>query len=355
MNYGIKNESQILLDDAISCVKIFLSAEGNLIAALSKLDQENVHLELDLRSLRALAMSALGLSEDHAGNFVAIAKKSAEVPTLLTEIQSGRVSVSNARTLLPILSPENQQKWLSSACVLSKKQLQKEIAGEYPRQAPVEESMRYVSAERLQLKCGVSEELSEQIRRVQYLESSKQGKAVNIEGAIEAAVDSYLDRHDPLEKASRARKRAEKKAEQQNVPQAVSKDSPVKHVDPHFIPAALHHAMTLRDGDQCTETLKNGLRCPERRWLHGHHIIPAYLGGKTELSNLRTLCSFCHKRLHRLAGTPPWRPALNSETPDEASILPPNFATRTSHGRPEWRPTRRSGKTEAVRSSGDRG
>jgi hypothetical protein len=253
-------------------------------------------------------MSVLGLSEDHAGNFVAIAKKSAEVPTLLTEIQSGRVSVSNARTLLPILTPENQEKWLSSACVLSKRQLQKEIARALPRQAPVEESMRYVSAERLQLKCGVSEELSNQIRRVQDLESSRQGKAVNIEGAIEAAVDNYLDRHDPLEKAKRAQRNAEKRAEvkveQLNVPQAVSKDVPVKHVDPHFIPAAIHHAMTLRDGDQCTEILKNGSRCPERRWLHGHHIVHVHLGGKTVLSNLRTLCSFCHKRLHRLAGTP---------------------------------------------------
>jgi 5-methylcytosine-specific restriction endonuclease McrA len=309
MSCGIKNKSQILLDDAISCAKIYLSAEGSLIAALMKLDQENVHRDLDLRSLRALAMSVLGLSEDVAGNFVAIAKKSTEVPALLTEIQSGRVSVSNARTLLPILTLENQLKWLSSACALSKRKLQKEIAREYPRQAPVEESMRYVSAERLQLKCGVSEDLGNQIRRVQDLESSKQGKAVSIEGAIEAAIDHYLDRNDPLEKAKRAQRRAEKR----NVPQGVSKDVPPERKDvpvpkdPHFVPAGLHHAMTLRDGDQCTEILKNGSRCPERRWLHGHHIIPVHLGGKTELSNLRTLCAFCHKRLHRLAGIPSFR------------------------------------------------
>jgi hypothetical protein len=311
MSYGIKNESQILLDDAKYCAEIFLSAEGNLIAALTKLDQGNVHRELDLRSLKALAISVLRLSEDAAGNFVAIAKKSSEVPTLLTEIRSGRVSVSNARTLLPILTPENQQKWLSSACVLGKRQLQKEIARAYPRLAPVEESLRYVSAERLQLKCGVSEELSEQIKRVQDLESSKQGKAVNIEGAIAAAVDSYLDRHDPLEKAKRAQKRAETKVEKRNVPQAVSKDVPAANIDPHFGPAALGHAVTLRDGDQCTEIQKDGSRCPERRWLHAHHIVHVHLGGMTELSNLRILCNFCHKRLHRLVGTPSFR---SSET-----------------------------------------
>jgi hypothetical protein len=315
MSYGIKNKSQILLDDAISCAKTYLSAEGNLIAALTKLDQENVHRDLDLRSLRALAMSVLGLSEDVAGNFVAIAKKSSEVPTLLTEIRSGRVSVSNARTLLPILTSENHQKWLSSACVLSKRHLQKEIAREFPRQAPVEESMRYVSAERLQLKCGVSEELSEQIRRVQDLESSRQGKAVNIEGAIEAAVDGYLDRHDPLEKAKRAQKRAEKRS----VSQAATEDVPASQ-DPHFVPAAIHHAMTLRDGDQCAEILKTGSRCPERRWLDGHHIIPVHLGGGTVLSNLRTLCSFCHKRLHRLAGTPSFRPFSANVTRDRLTL-----------------------------------
>jgi hypothetical protein len=169
--------------------------------------------------------------------------------------------------------------------------------------------MRYVSAERLQLKCGVSEELSQQIRRVQDLESSKQGKSVNIEGAIEAAVGDYLDRHDPLEKAKRALKRAEKR----NVLQAATKDVPLQGkdvpapTDPHFVPAALHHAVTLRDGDQCTEIQKDGSRCPERRWLHAHHVVHVYLGGKTELSNLRTLCSFCHRQLHRLAGTPSFR------------------------------------------------
>jgi hypothetical protein len=129
--------------------------------------------------------------------------------------------------------------------------------------------MRYVSAERPQLKCGVSEELSEQIRRVQDLESSKQGKAVNIEGALEAAVSNYLERNDPLEKAKRAQRRAEKR----NVSQAATKDVPLARKD---VPAA--------NVDP--------------------YFIPVYLGGKTVLSNLRTLCSFCHKRLHRLAGTP---------------------------------------------------
>jgi 5-methylcytosine-specific restriction endonuclease McrA len=301
----LNDKHKALLDHAVVCAGNYLSAEGNLIAALMPLEQEQVHRRLDFRSLKALAMSLMNLSDDVAANFIAISRKSVEVPALLTEIKAGRISVSNARTVLPILTPENQQKWLSSACTLSKLQLQKEIAREFPRQAPVAESMRYVSAERLQLKCGVSEELSNQIRRVQDLESSKQGEAVNIEGAIEAAVGSYLDRHDPLEKAKRAQKREETRVATKGVP-LQRKDVPVSK-DPHFVPAGLHHAVTLRDGDQCTEILKNGSRCPERRWLHAHHIVHVYLGGKTELSNLRTLCSFCHRRHHRLAGTPSYR------------------------------------------------
>jgi hypothetical protein len=240
-------KSQKLLDDAIVCADHYLSAEGKLIASIMKLDRENVHCDFDFRSLRALAMSRLRLSEDVAGNLIAIGRKSVEVPALLAEIYAGRISVSNARTLLPILTPENHQKWLASACALSKRQLQKEIAREHPRQAPVEESMRSASAERLQLKCGVSEELSEQIRRVQDLESSKQGKPVKIEGAIEAAIGEYLERNDPIEKAKRALKRAEKR----NVPQGVSKDVPLQRKDvplsqdPHFVPAALEFEDSL--------------------------------------------------------------------------------------------------------------
>ena len=306
---GFENEqtAQVIVNQGIAEAANYRRSESRLISNLMKLAAGRLYKYVECKSLRVVAISKYGLSPDVAETLITIARKCNDIPELFPELQAGRLTLSNARMILPILKPDNQAKWISSACLMSKRQLQKEIAKEFPRQAPVEESLRYVSAERLQLKCGVSEKLSEQIRRVQDLESSRQSKPVNIEGAIEAAICVYLDRLDPLEKALRAQKRANRHATTQRVSKPVpppEKPVPPKKIDPHFIPAALKHAVTLRDGDQCTRPLEDGSRCPERRWLDTHHVVPIYLGGKTELDNLTTLCKSCHSWLHWQAGTP---------------------------------------------------
>ena len=38
--------------------------------------------------------------------------------------------------------------------------------------------------------------------------------------------------------------------------------------------------------------------CHATRNLHVHHVVPLSKGGTNNLSNLRTLCEDCHKRLH---------------------------------------------------------
>lgn len=46
-----------------------------------------------------------------------------------------------------------------------------------------------------------------------------------------------------------------------------------------------------RDGNTCGN-------CGNTTNLHVHHIVPLSKGGTNNLSNLRTLCSSCHKKLH---------------------------------------------------------
>ena len=38
--------------------------------------------------------------------------------------------------------------------------------------------------------------------------------------------------------------------------------------------------------------------CKSNKNLHVHHIVPLSRGGSNNLSNLRTLCEDCHKKLH---------------------------------------------------------
>lgn len=49
-----------------------------------------------------------------------------------------------------------------------------------------------------------------------------------------------------------------------------------------------------RDGYACRTP-----NCPNRLWLHAHHIVFFYRGGATVPSNLVVLCPSCHRALHR--------------------------------------------------------
>jgi len=64
------------------------------------------------------------------------------------------------------------------------------------------------------------------------------------------------------------------------------------------IPAAIQHAVNLRDQRRCVERLPDGKRCNERRWTDIHHIRLVSEGGEHTPGNLVTLCSAHHKLAH---------------------------------------------------------
>ena len=54
------------------------------------------------------AVDRLKLSESTALNFINVARKAVQVPALQAEIRAGHVSVSKARKIVPVLTPQNQ-------------------------------------------------------------------------------------------------------------------------------------------------------------------------------------------------------------------------------------------------------
>ncbi|MCK9996210.1 MAG: HNH endonuclease [Candidatus Krumholzibacteria bacterium] len=56
----------------------------------------------------------------------------------------------------------------------------------------------------------------------------------------------------------------------------------------------LRRLVLARDGYRC-----QGPGCGHTRFLEIHHRIPVALGGRTEMENLVTLCSGCHRGLHQ--------------------------------------------------------
>ncbi len=65
-----------------------------------------------------------------------------------------------------------------------------------------------------------------------------------------------------------------------------------QYQDPTRLDENLRTACLMRDGYQCQQCAKKGIR------LQAHHVIFRKHGGKDTLTNLLTLCESCHHKLH---------------------------------------------------------
>lgn len=314
---------QSLHEKAVQIYKSYLRAESDLIAVLQEIDECRGYRELQCKSLFEYATQCLKLSESVSYNLITIARKSREVPKLQEMIQKREMTVSNARMIAPVLTSQNQEKWLSAAASLSKRDLEKEIAKTSPELA-VQERVRFVAHERLEVKIGISEALHQRLKHVQDLLSSRLGENADLEKTLEALVDFYIEKKDPVEKARRSKTRQDKgnelkKTEQpeahhskseaqkteivfmaQPVPGQVRAQAQAR-TQQRYIPARLEHAIRLRDQGRCGYKNANGQRCDERRWLDIHHITPLSHGGSTTFENLTLLCRGHHQLLHHQA------------------------------------------------------
>ena len=201
---------QILHEKALSSIRDYLRSESELITILQEMDQCRGYREFGARSLFEYATKVLGLSESVTLNLTSVARKAIEVPALKQMIAEKKMTISNARSIVPILTPENQDRWLKSASQLSKRELEREIAKDFPRQA-IQESLKPVSAERYELKLGISAQLQAQLKQSQDLIASKRKKAVNLEETLEVLVHAYLEQEDPMKRAERMESQKQKR------------------------------------------------------------------------------------------------------------------------------------------------
>ncbi len=301
---------QSLHQKALLAAKYFHQSESSLIDILQELDDKKLFIHMGFASLFDYAIKALKLSESNASNFITVARKSKSVPELKAAIKSQAITVSKARKITPVLTPNNSAHWLELAKTLPKEKLEKEVAKVRP-QTLTPERAKYVSETRLELKMGVSENLMAKLKRAQDLISQSTRKAASFEEVLEVALTQYLERNDPVEKARRnylpqTNNTLPTLAEHQTL---LLKE---EHVPGHTkIPvqassfkkrtplvAATRHQVQLRDKGQCVYVNSQGERCDNRRWVEIHHKLPVAKGGGNHPENLMTPCHSHHRRVH---------------------------------------------------------
>jgi hypothetical protein len=282
-----------LLLHAETAAQNYIHAKIILLQAIQAIERNSAFLVWGFTSLYDFATQKLGLTEDVAYMMIAVGRKALEIPALQHALEKEGLHLSKAKRIVPLLTEENASHWIARAKSLSKSELEKEIAQASPAHA-VNERASWVAPDRLHLQCGVSELMMEKIRRVQDLESQRTSSVCTIEQALQAAVESYLEKHDPLRKAERFERR-----------ERVRKVGPGRKLRKQQarlgrlpLNARLRHSLVRRDEGRCVELLPSGARCTNRRWLEVHHTQSIADGGTNTLSNLKTLCYAHHRMKH---------------------------------------------------------
>lgn len=279
---------QALHDKALSLAKRFRSMETELLDVLIEVEAQLAYLPLGYDSLFSYCENCLKLTRSQSYAFMAIAKKSKEIPELKIAVQEKEMTFSNARKLVSVITAENKDTWMEKGRNLSQKDLEIEIAKVSPR--VVTENIRPVSGEEFELRVGFDSEMKSDLTRIKAL--LKTGSAKE---AFKAMMKDYLKHHDPIEKAKR-----EKQITAKPVTQAMpSEVGARRNVASRYIPRNIFHEVQRRDRGKCQFKAASGHICESSFGVEIHHLQPWSYGGKHETENLLTLCRSHHTYWHR--------------------------------------------------------
>ena len=269
---------QKIHETALQAAQDFRSCESRLVEALMRVDEKEVFRHLGYPSLFRYAVDALRLTEAVAYALIQVARTANQVPELKSEVESGSLSVFKAKKICAVLKrsePEENRVWIEKAKCMSSRELEREV-------------LKVTEPETRTLKLQIPPELMQEFERCQELVSQNESKAVDLETTLEALVRLYLKAKDPLEKAKRLSEKPSKSAKLERV------TGPLRRP----IPASERRRVILKNQAQCAHVEPDGKRCPERRFLHFHHIRPLSRGGIHTADNLQILCSSHHRLLH---------------------------------------------------------
>ena len=275
----MKATHQQLHDRALAASRSFKKVSAALVAALEDICRTKAYKTFRCSSLFLYARTYLGLSESTSYTFQAVAKKSLQFPQLSQAIRQGRISPFLASRMLSALTAENIEELITFAENHTQRELDFEVARRNP-QKKKRSQMRAKSGDSVRLSTDLTRDAADKLKRAQNLMSKT--KHSDLGEVIEKALDTWLDRNDPVRKAKRSKRPKKNSVQTENVP------------------AAEAYAVYARDEGRCTFTLPNGKRCPNERWVQLHHLQYRKDGGTHDAENLTTLCSECHALVHQL-------------------------------------------------------
>jgi hypothetical protein len=237
-----------LHQEAIQLAQEFTRVESKLVDVIQRIDGEKLFRQMGYASLFEYVNKGLKLSESVAYGLITVARKSVEVPELKIAIEQGELSLSQAKRVTSVITNQNAGELIEKAKTLTQKQLEKEVAKINPKIATPERT-RYINEERVEIRVCVSEALMQKIKRAQDLESQRTRSACDLEMTLEAIVDLYLEKRDPVKKAQRILDKAAL-----NKARSIDRDIALKQAKPNLSNATLDKTQQILNHVTSDET-----------------------------------------------------------------------------------------------------
>jgi 5-methylcytosine-specific restriction endonuclease McrA len=309
---------------------------------LDPFDARQAYREAGYASLWVFCLRELALREGAAGRRIGAMRVLREFPRLEAPLRDGRLSLTTAVTLRPVLTQENQDEIVALAAYKTDEETKHLVATLQPRPPPKEgirklpalalrpsaretradggaraegppseaeappnapavepeplalalpvrspsrPSLEPVSADQWSLRATIDSAFKEELETLACLLSHKIPDG-NFSEVLREAVRCAIEKHGKRRgavKPARTRKPAPPK------PRPPGERPP--------IPAEVRRAVWERDGGRCTYLSPEGRRCECRWQLELDHIQPEALGGPPTVANLRLRCR-AHNFLH---------------------------------------------------------
>lgn len=243
---------------------------------LIELDKRRLFLEAGYPSLFEYCRRKLLYSEGGAQRRIMAARCLRDNPSLGKLLLDGQVTLCTIATAASAIRAQATK--IEEIAGKSQREVQALVALVNPAPKPRESIKPVVSEpikapllpqapveERYELKFSVPKKVYQNFQEARARLSNTLGANLTLEAVFTKLLEQYL---------------AGKK------PRASSSASATR-----YIPAAVKREVYARDDGQCSYVAADGTRCNEKHYLNYDHVTPFGLGGKTESSNLRLLCS----------------------------------------------------------------
>ena len=216
-------------------------------------------------------------------------------PEAAEMVEKGETEISHLAALAARITPANAQILLSGIKNKSKREVEQLLSIVTPDGRILEKEPE------VEIRATLTQSQLAMLDRAREV-LSHGGKVPSNAEVLVKALGDLLEQRDPLRKAERAAKRAAKRAgeldgapsdEQASEAEKEAAETRPTRAPGHersAIPAAVRHAVELRDQGQCRRVLADGSRCPERHNVELDHIVPVCRGGKNAVENLVLAC-----------------------------------------------------------------